>query len=139
MLSIRKQGNPVLKEVADEVPQGANVNDLISTMFLTMRLSNGVGLAANQVGELKRVIVIENGGFSHAIINPVITKRFGGKGISREGCLSYPGKVVKMKRYKQVTIEGFDQDWNPIRFKLKSFNAYIAQHEVDHLNGVTIA
>jgi len=138
MMAIKKKGNPVLKQVAQKVPEKENVIALISAMFLTMRSHQGIGLAANQVGELKRVIVIGNSGFNQAIINPVIIKRYGRKGVSCEGCLSYPGKVVKMKRYKQIIVEGFDQDWQPVRFKLKGLNAYIVQHEVDHLNGITI-
>lgn len=138
MMTIKKKGNPILKQVAEEVPEKENVIDLIHTMFLTMRAYNGIGLAANQVGELKRIIVIGNGGFQQAIVNPVISKRYGKKGVSREGCLSYPGKVVKIKRYKHIIVEGFDQDWQPIRFKLKGVNAYTVQHEVDHLNGITI-
>lgn len=139
MLKIRKQGNPILKQVAEEVPKGENVNPLISAMFLTMRQNNKVSLAANQVGELKRIIVIGIDGFQQEFINPVITKRYGNKGLSREECLSFPGKIVKIKRYKQIIVEGFDRDWQPIRRKLKSFTAYCVQHEVDHLNGITIA
>ncbi len=138
MMHIRKQGDPILKTVALEVPEGENVNELISAMFLTMRKNNGVGLAANQVGELKRVIVIGIDGFQQEFINPVITKRYGNKGKSVEGCLSFPGQVVKMKRYKRIIVEGFDRDWQPIKRKLKGFTAYCVQHEVDHLNGITI-
>jgi len=138
MMTIKKKGNPVLKQVAQKVPEGENVKELIEAMNLTMRHHGGIGIAANQVGELKRIIIIGNGGFNQEIINPVIIKRFGKKRINSEGCLSYPGKIVRVKRYQNIIVEGFNWNWEPIRRKLKGLNAYIVQHEVDHLNGITI-
>lgn len=139
MLTIKTKGSPVLKQVAQKVPFKEDVKDLIMGMRLTMQHHHGVGIAANQVGELKRIIIISNGGFNQEIINPVIVKRFGRKRFANEGCLSYPGKVVKMKRYSNVIVEGFNWNWEPVRRKLKGINAHIVQHEVDHLNGITIA
>lgn len=111
---------------------------LIEKMKEATTTWGGVGLAANQVGVLKRVIYIKCGPFKQIIINPVITRNFGGQTTNREECLSYPGLSVLKVRSKKVRVEGFDEDWNPIHFKLNKLAARCVQHEVDHLNGITI-
>lgn len=103
-----------------------------------MYQGRGVGLSANQVGELKRIIVIHADGFKQVIINPVIIKTYGGKSTQKEGCLSSPGLQVVKVRFKQIIVEGFDENWKPIKRKLKGLAARCVQHEIDHLNGVTI-
>lgn len=138
-MKIHKQGSPSLSAVCREVsPEAPHINLAINAMWETMYANKGIGLAANQVGLLDRVIIIDVNGLRQVFINPIITKKFGGTAMSREGCLSFPGVIVKKLRYKRITVEGFDQDWNPIVFKLKGLNAYCVQHEIDHLNGVTI-
>lgn len=139
MLEIFKKGSAYLKAVAEEVPHGDDVDSLIDGMRRAMDSANGVGLAANQVGVLKRVVVMNVEGLSLDIINPVITPRAGGKRAVEEGCLSYPGKKVKMRRHKRVVLEGFDRNWNPIKKKLSGWASVCAQHEVDHLDGRTIS
>ena len=112
---------------------------LLHVMWTVMYKNNGIGLAAPQLGELHRVIVIDAGGFKQSIINPVITRRYGGKVTSKnEGCLSYPGKKRTIVRDKQIAVKGFDQNWKSIKFKLKGLAAIAVQHEVDHLDGITI-
>lgn len=134
-----KNGNhSALSTVSAPVPTGENVTALIGLMWSIMTDKRGAGLAANQLGETKRVIVVHANGFRQAFINPVIVKAYGGRTLNREGCLSYPGAVVKVLRHKQIIVEGFDQNWKPVRRKLKGLAAYCVQHEVDHLNGVTI-
>ena len=93
---------------------------------------------ANQIGILKRVIVVDTGDFRQAFVNPTIERRYGGLHTQREGCLSYPDKTVPMVRAKQIIVTGWDEHWRPLRFKLKGFNARVVQHEVDHLDGRTI-
>ena len=129
--------HPALRTVSQDVPRGENVNPLICVMWSIIE-RGGIGLAANQVGELKRVIVVDTNGYRQAFINPVITKRYGGRVTSREDCLSFPGKTAKKIRYKRIIVEGFTPDWEPITRKLKGIAAICVQHEVDHLNGVTI-
>ena len=85
----------------------------------------------------RRVILVSADRFGKAIINPVITKRSCGKVRSIEGCLSFPGKKVTIKRDKQITVEGFDVKWKPIKQKLRGLAAMCVQHEIDHLNGIT--
>ena len=130
--------NPVLHEIAAEVPHGKPTALLTRVMWATMYRHKGIGLAAPQLGESTRVIVVDAGGLKTVIINPVITARKLGKVRSKEGCLSYPGKLVTVQRDKMIVVEGFDEDWQPVKFKLRGIAAMCVQHEIDHLNGVTI-
>lgn len=127
-----------LHSVSNEVPFGANLNSEISKMFSLMESSGGIGLVANQVGMTDRVIVVDAKGFRSAIINPVITRRSGKRKVSAEGCLSFPNKKVKVIRDEAITATGFDSLWNPIKKNCRGLLAFCIQHEVDHLNGVTI-
>ena len=139
MSAIRKSGDQVLHQTAKEVEMNADISWLIDDMWASMYKYRGIGLAANQIGELHRVIVVHANGLKMGIINPAITKRYGGKVSSKEGCLSFPMRQVPMIRDKQIVVEGFDESWNPIKRKLKGLAAYCVQHEVDHLDGITIA
>lgn len=87
----------------------------------------------------KRIIVVNVNQLKQEFINPVIVKTRGSKTLSVESCLSFPGIQVKMWRYKDIIVEGFDRDWTPIRRKLKGLNACVVQHEVEHLDGITIS
>ena len=138
MTEIKKKGNPILSQVSKEAVRGEDVYRLRNLMFEVMYGNKGIGLAAVQIGELKRMIVLHVNGLKMCIVNPVITKRYGGKGTSKEGCLSYPGLLVSKIRDKQIIVEGYDESWNPIKRKLKGLAAYCVQHEVDHLDGITI-
>jgi peptide deformylase len=137
ILKLNRQGAPALYQVAQEVPQGTDRKQLIADMFETMTAYGGIGLAANQVDVLERIIVFKIGGFKRAIINPVIVDCKGG-GTSREGCLSFPGQTATKARARQITVRGFNENWEPVKFNLKQLRAYCVQHEIDHLNGVTI-
>jgi peptide deformylase len=135
---IVQKGFPTLKQVADDVPMGADVSDIVSEMRLELSKTTGIGLAANQIGCLKRIILMNCNGFMGVVINPVITKRSGKVKNSTEGCLSYPGKQVKVKRDNQVVVTGFNEHWEPVSKKCKALTAFCVQHEIDHLNGITI-
>lgn len=137
-LSLKKGGAEELKQVAIEVPHGEDVKPLIAEMWSIMRAHKGIGLAANQVGVLQRVIVVSTTGFTGAIINPKVTKWSGSLKRSTEGCLSYQGRKVSVKRDNIVVVEGFDQNWKPIKKKIRALSAFCVQHEIDHLNGLTI-
>jgi len=131
--------SPALRTVCKPVPFDTSVNKLIEGMFELMRSKNGVGLAAPQVGITSRIIIIEYGSTSTEIINPRIIKSTGKIVTSiAEGCLSFPGKKIDIKRHKRVIVTGFDRNWKLIKFDFRNFAAFIAQHEIDHLNGVTI-
>jgi len=136
---LRFGSDPALHTICENIPTDYDVDSLLDTMWETMYGQKGIGLAAPQIGQTKRAIVMHVKGLKLELINPIITKMYGGKTTSKEGCLSFPGKQVSMLRYKQVVIEGYDRNWKPIKRKLKGLAAMCAQHEVDHLNGVTIA
>ncbi len=138
MLQVLKNNEEALRTVAVEVAPWEDVSQLVSDMKETMIKSKGIGLAANQVGVLKRVIVMATKNYTGAIINPVITNHTDTVKTSSEGCLSVPNKQAKVKRHYKITVEGFDENWNPLTLHLKQLSAYCAQHEIDHLNGITI-
>lgn len=140
MMKLVAGKDPALTQVAAEVAPHVVVEPFVKEMFRVMREGKGLGLAANQVGVLLRIIVVQVGSFRQAIINPVITQRFGGDTHFKggEGCLSFPGQRVKIVRDARVTVEGFNARWEPVRFKLRGDAAIVVQHEIDHLDGVTI-
>ncbi len=137
-MKIKLKGSVELNQKALEVPHGEDVSEIVAGMFEAMRKGKGVGLAANQVGILKRIIVVNTPGFCSAVINPVITKYSGKLKTSVEGCVSFPGKRVNKRRDNSIVIEGFDANWQPIKKKVKALSAFCIQHEVDHLDGITI-
>lgn len=97
-----------------------------------------VGLAANQVGVNARVIVVDYAGFKGGMINPVITKFRGGTCRAQEGCLSFKKKFTHPLRHKIIVVEYLDIDGNKQRGKYRGLMARIIQHEVDHLDGITM-
>ncbi|AAQ96527.1 hypothetical protein [Vibrio phage VP16T] len=137
-MKILKDDAPELHAIAAEVPHGEDVKDLVLDMTAAMTAAGGIGLAGNQVGVLKRIIVLRCPTFKGCVINPIITRHTDGHVYSPEGCLSYPGKTVAKKRRNKVVVEGYDMDWQPITIAAKGLTAFCLQHEIDHLNGVTI-
>lgn len=127
-----------LYQVSTAVPYGTPVKGTVGSMFALMGRLNGIGLAANQVGLTQRIIVLDAGGLRTAIINPVITRRKLGNVMSDESCLSFPGREAKMRRSKVVIVEGFDENWLPVKFKLRDIASMAVQHEIGHLNGKVI-
>ena len=107
-------------------------------MWETMYAGKGIGLAANQVNELQRVIVLHMRNFRLEIVNPVVKRKFGGRVSSPEECLSFPGKRIQKGRSKFVEVHGFTRDWEPISRTLNGLVSICMQHEIDHLNGITL-
>ena len=135
--NIREDGDEILRKKSREVEVvDDKIKQLIEDMVDTMHKYNGVGLAAVQVGVLKRVIVIDlyddNGPI--AMINPVIIKEKGKQEVE-EGCLSFPNKFAKVIRPKEVVAKYIDIEGNLIEVKAKDLLAQAICHEVDHLNG----
>jgi peptide deformylase len=135
---IVKDPDPVLRERAKEVTKfNANLHKLLKDMADTMYDAKGVGLAAPQIGILKRVIVIDVGD-EHGLIemvNPEIVEREGEQ-IGPEGCLSIPGLNGIVRRAQRVVVKGQDRSGNPFTVEAEGYLARAFQHEVDHLNGV---
>jgi peptide deformylase len=138
-------GDPVLREKAHKVSRfHENLRTLIEDMSETMRESNGVGLAAPQVGVLERVIVVETpededepgSGQLYAVVNPEVVRASKELVDGIEGCLSIPGYVGEVTRHEAVTIKGQDPRGRKIRIKAQGFLARVFQHEIDHLEGV---
>ena len=135
--NIRKMGDEVLRKPSKEIKEmTSRTMLLIEDMFDTMYEAYGVGLAAPQVGVLKRLVVIDTyEGQPLVLINPKIVEK-DGEQIGDEGCLSLPGKVAVVKRPNHVVCEALDQDMNPIRVEGEGLLARAICHELDHLDGV---
>ena len=138
ILPIRIAGDPVLRQKARKVKQiDASVQKLIDDMIDTMRAAPGVGLAAPQVGQSLRVVVIETpeDGLL-ALINPEVVKASGERRLM-EGCLSVPGYQAEVTRSKQVTVKALNREGKEIRLKASdNLLAQALEHEIDHINGV---
>ncbi|MBL4699792.1 MAG: peptide deformylase [Phycisphaeraceae bacterium] len=133
------KNSKLLKTVCDEVEFGTQFPGLVSDLFRIMKENGGVGLAAPQIGETVRVIVIKYASTFALMINPVIIKTPGKIVTSmNEGCLSFPGLRVDRKRHKRVIVEYFDENWKKVKLDARGLLAFIVQHEIDHLNGITI-
>ncbi|CDB31904.1 peptide deformylase [Clostridium sp. CAG:575] len=135
--NLRYEGDEILKKKSREVEIiDDKIQQLIDDMIETMHKYNGVGLAAVQVGILKRVVVIdtyEDDG-PIALINPVILKTKGEREVE-EGCLSFPNKFAKVIRPEEVVAEYTDRNGKRIKVKAKELLAQAICHELDHLDG----
>ncbi len=138
--NIRQEGDEILNKVSREVEViDDKVKELIDDMVETMHKYNGVGLAAVQVGILKRIIVIDIYDEKTPIvklINPKIIKQKGEREIE-EGCLSFPNKFAKVKRPVEVVVEGLNENGEKVKIKAVELLAQALCHEIDHLNGIT--
>jgi len=133
---IVKNPDPVLRDKAVQVKNfNANLHKLLDDMAETMYEADGVGLAAPQVGILKRVIVMDCGDGLIEMINPEIIEREGEQ-FGPEGCLSIPGLMGDVRRAMKVKAKGQDRFGNPITVEGEELLARCIQHEIDHLNGV---
>ena len=138
-LDIRTFGDPVLKTRAAPVETfDDSLARLTEDMLATMRENDGVGLAANQVGRLKRVLVASVEDEDYVIVNPVLSELSETTEQGQEGCLSIPGINVEVDRPTAVTVTGQDASGEPLRIEARDMLARVLQHEVDHLDGVLI-
>ena len=117
------------------------VRDLIRDMFETMYESDGIGLAATQVGVAKRIIVVDVSPADEtasplALVNPEILGREGDMVLCVEGCLSVPGVQGEVLRPETVIVAGLDGNGEPVQVKAGGILSRALQHEIDHLDGV---
>ena len=139
-MAIRKiilEGDPQLNKVSREVSE---VNDririLLDDLVDTMHEAGGVGLAAPQVGVLRRVCVVEvDEGEVYYLVNPVIVSKEGDQ-YGSEGCLSVPGYYGDVHRPQKVVVEALDRDGKKQRYEAEDFKARAFCHEIDHLDGI---
>lgn len=108
---------------------------LLDNMRDTLYAFDGVGLAAPQIGALKRIIVIDTGDNFIELINPEIISREGEQ-TGSEGCLSVPGVVGRVTRYSKVTVKGLNREGQEVVYEAEKLLARVFQHEIDHLDGI---
>ena len=136
--TIREIGDPVLNKISKEVTAiTPRIKDLIGDMFETMYEANGVGLAAPQVGILKRIVVIDASGEGNdplLLINPRILETSGEQS-GNEACLSVPGKTGIVTRPNYVKVAAQDEDLKPIEIEGEELLARAICHELEHLDG----
>ncbi len=138
-LEVKTFGDPVLKTRASRVKEfDEALIRLTEEMLVTMRERDGVGLAANQVGRLRRVLVAGIEEDEYVLVNPVIEARSEETEVLAEGCLSIPGIQVDVERPVAVTVSGRDASGDEVRFEAEGLLARVFQHEIDHLDGVLI-
>ncbi|MBL8048652.1 MAG: peptide deformylase [Chthonomonas sp.] len=130
--------DPVLREIARPIEKiDKKVIEFTETMVSAMKLANGIGLAAPQMGKALRIIAIAPGDMKPlVIINPEIMESSEETDIAQEGCLSIPGLYGDVVRSTRVVVEGYDKKGKPVGYEVDGLAARVIQHEVDHLNGV---
>jgi peptide deformylase len=140
LAQIRQYGDPALRLVAHEVNEfDDDLRRLVDRMTGLMHDAQGVGLAATQVGVLRRLFVFEpDEDGPRAIVNPTVVEQADEKLADEEGCLSLQGVRVPVERATRVVLEGKDPNGDEVRFELEGYGARIVQHELDHLDGVLI-
>lgn len=135
--TIVKHPDPVLREKAMVVTKfHSNLHKLLDDMADTMYDADGVGLAAPQIGILKRVIVMDCGEGLIEMVNPEIIDFTGEQFDYPEGCLSIPGLRGDVRRHKWLKLRAHDRDGNFFEMEADDLLSRCAQHEIDHLNGV---
>ena len=133
--TIRVEGDEVLTKVSRPVDKMTpRIHDLITDMLDTMYDAMGVGLAAPQVGILKRIVVIDIGEGPIVLINPEIIEK-SGEQTGDEGCLSVPGMAGQVTRPNYVKVKALDEDMNEVEYEGEGLLARAFCHEIDHLDG----
>ncbi len=134
--NVRQIGDSILEKTSKEVKEiTPRIRELIGDMFDTMYEADGVGLAACQVGVLKRIIVVdETGDTPHVLINPRLMET-SGEQTGNEGCLSVPGKHGTVTRPNYVKVLAYDEEMQPFELEGTELLARAICHEMDHLDG----
>ncbi len=156
VLPIYAYGSSVLRQECEEIEEGADISNLLNDMFETMYKSQGVGLAAPQIGKALRLFIVDAASFADeepeneeeaknfeilknfkkVFINPIIEEEEGTEWAFSEGCLSIPGIREDVNRKSLVTISYFDENWQFKEEKFGGIAARIIQHEYDHIEGI---
>ena len=136
LLNIRTEGDEILRKKCRPVEEiTPRVLQLLDDMREALRHANGAGLAAPQVGVLKRIAIVDDGGEIIELINPVITES-SGEQTGPEGCLSLPGEYGEVTRPMNVTVTALDRNGKIFTCKREGFVARAFCHETDHLDGI---
>ena len=134
--NIRQEGDDILKKRSREIDEvDDKIRELMNDMVETMHKFDGVGLAAVQVGILKRIIVIDLYDEKPIIklANPVILKQK-----VEEGCLSFPNRFIQVERPSEITVEGINENGDKVKITATGLLAQALSHEIDHLNGIVL-
>ena len=146
-LAVYAYGQPVLKKIAKEITEEEynDLGTLIPDMFETMYNTNGVGLAAPQIGKSIRLFIVDTvqveedmkiKGIKKVFINPYILEEKGERWTYSEGCLSFPDINANVERPSTIKIKYLDEEFNEHLEEISGFNARVIQHEYDHLEGI---
>ncbi len=140
LAQIRQYGDPALRLKAHEVTEfDDDLRRLVDRMIELMHDAQGVGLAATQVGVLRRLFVFEpDEEGPRAVVNPVVAQRADGTATDEEGCLSLQGVRVPVERSVSIVLEGKDPNGEDVHVELDEYASRVVQHELDHLDGVLI-
>ena len=141
LAQIRQYPDPVLRMRANEVESfDDDLRRLVERMRNLMQDANGVGLAATQIGILQRVFVLQPTADdeARALVSPVIAEKSEETVSDDEGCLSLIGLTIPVERAQSITVEAKDEQGHDVRLELEGHAARVAQHELDHLDGVLI-
>jgi len=140
LLPILINPNPVLrrksKEISKEELNSKELQELCLDMAKTMKAKDGLGLAAPQIGENIRLIVINTQDGTICLLNPKITKRSWGKERGEEGCLSLPNIFGEVKRHKKIDCLYLNAKGKEVKIQANGLLARVIQHEIDHLDGI---
>jgi len=140
LLPIITDPNPILRKKSEEIDKAKlgskKLQELCLNMMKTMKEKDGLGLAAPQIGQNIRLIVINTKDGIICLLNPKITKRSWGKEKGEEGCLSLPNVFGEVKRHKKIDCLYFDTKNKKTKMQANGLLARVIQHEIDHLDGV---
>lgn len=139
ILPIKIYPDPILKKKAEIIanPKSAEIKALIFDMLETMDAAgNALGLAAPQIGKSVRLCIIKIENKTHILINPKITSKSTKKIIEEEGCLSFPGEFIEIKRSESVIVKTVDENGKTKTIRASGLFARALQHEIDHLDGI---
>ena len=133
-----------LRKPTEEVQEGEDISEIVDSLFNGLKEFNAIGLSANQLGYNKRIFVMAMKPHPPiCVVNPIITKVRGSR-VREESCLSIPetlrhsGSRISLRRPQQITIKGLNQYFKAVKYKLSGFQARVACHEIDHLDGKLI-
>lgn len=134
--NIRQEGDPILRKISKEIPEiTPRILELAADMLETMHDAEGAGLAAPQVGVLRRLIIVDVGEGPIVMVNPTLISQVGEK-VEVEGCLSIPGFAGTVKRPEKLVVRYLDLEGNSQDLEAEGFLAKAVCHEIDHLNGI---
>jgi len=134
---IVKYPDPILRQESLEIkdPTSPEIQQLVLDMIKTLRANEGLGLAAPQIGKSLQLCVIEIEHEIFTLINPKIKKLSGDEIVSEEGCLSFPGKFLPVKRFDKIKVSAIDSNGKKQIIRARGLLSRAIQHEVDHLHG----